>query len=179
MNNNLTIDNSFMGPYLYTDYGNYIYGIFVDNKLAYIGQTTDLHQRCLSHYKYIKLNDSRLKIYQFLFQAKEEGHIITLRKIIYQNSIARNKLDEAERAAIIKYCPPGNQIYNPHPVSNYEEFISNLRNFDEWVDVCYVKNIENIQPEVKIYYSPKEIVSPYGRNIKPKPKWLTYDYKKY
>lgn len=43
MNNNLTIDNSFMGSYLYTDYGNYIYGIFVDDKLAYIGQTTNIH----------------------------------------------------------------------------------------------------------------------------------------
>lgn len=179
MNDNLTIDNSFMGHYLYTDYGNYIYGIFVDNKLAYIGQTTDLHQRCLMHRELIKTGKSPMILYRFLHRAKTEGHTITFRKIIYQSSIDANMLNQAECEAIAKYCPPGNQKSNPSPVSNYEEFISNLRNFDEWVDVCYVKNIERMQPEIKTYYSSKEIVGPYGRNIKPKPKWLTYDYKKH
>jgi hypothetical protein len=168
-----------MGSYLYTDYGNYIYGIFVDDKLAYIGQTTNIHQRCLTHRELIETGNSSLALYRFLHRAKREGHTIIFRKIIYQSPISTNILDEAECDAIAKYCPPGNQKNNPHPVSNYEEFISNLRNFDEWVDVCYVKNIEHTQPEIKTYYSPKEIASPYGRNIKPKPKWLTYDYKKH
>ncbi len=91
----------------------YIYCLYVDNKISYIGQTTQLIERRLSKHKTDCFRDRKKAIYEYIKRlgiTKEDFYIRVILKPLMVSSIYNLNFNEMR---CIKYCiDRGKDIFN-------------------------------------------------------------------
>ena len=91
-----------------------IYGVFIENKLVYIGKTTNFEQRFKSYdYELQAYNKDSRKIIKMIYTAQKERKIVSFRQLITnedfpQNIITKEQLSAMEFSLIKMYKPSGN-----------------------------------------------------------------------
>ena len=89
-----------------------IYGIYINERLVYIGKTKNDFSKRFGNYKseMKKVNKSSRKIINILRKANKEGKKIEFRSIISSKNLplSENDLKEYERMLIDRYKPEGN-----------------------------------------------------------------------
>ena len=88
-----------------------IYAITIDNRIAYVGKSVDVRQRCITHiYNVENGYYSKEKKYSLLLSARLGGHTIDCIPLCY---CAPHELDSMEDYFIEQYKPPLN-ILTPY-----------------------------------------------------------------
>lgn len=91
-----------------------IYGIFIDNKLIYIGKTTNFEKRFQSYeYELNSYNKESRKIIKMIYNAKKEKKNVSFHPLITNedfpnNTITKEQLSAIEFSLIKMYKPCGN-----------------------------------------------------------------------
>ena len=110
-----------------------IYGIYANNKLLYIGQSTQMEMRWKAHTSYIVSgrldyggNMTRQSALHFLW---DNGFHITFKIMCV---CAPEELDQAEREYIFLYQPMLNITHNPNPIPAPEK--TPMEHYHEWYE---------------------------------------------
>lgn len=119
-----------------------IYGIYANNKLVYIGQSTQMETRWKAHTSYIISgridyggNMVRQSVLHFLW---DNGFNITFKIICV---CTPEELDRAEQEYIFLYQPMLNITYNPNPIPAPKK--TPMENLHEWWEyTTYIKELK-------------------------------------
>lgn len=102
----------------------FIYGIYIDNKLVYIGKTTrDIKNRLGEHLEFTLLGEGGENQQNYLYKAMRECEIGYRFEILYEsfNTISNHELEEIEKALIENIKPEFNYEGNKVPYRFSEE----------------------------------------------------------
>lgn len=103
-----------------------IYGIYCDDKLVYIGKSTNLLNRWIAHKCHVYCEESKeynRPIYRELRRALQEGHTIQAQLIEYCETW---ELEDKEDEYIIKYYPALNTMVKAPNGNHYKKAIKKI-----------------------------------------------------